>query len=122
MSVDARPFLTLQTPSGGTIRCGRPELRPLALGITGSAGSVAQDQPTHGIDVYVALGTPPADLDDNAVVTVDVERGQPRQAFRILRNGIQKGAGVWTLYVRTEDGYVPAPDPQQPQPGSGYEP
>lgn len=120
MTVDARPFLTLTTPSGGTIRCGRPELRPLALGITGTAGSVAQDQPTHSLDVYVALGTPPADLADNAVVTVDVERGQPPVAFRILRNGIQKGAGVWTLYVRTEDGYVPTPDPQQP--GAGYEP
>lgn len=118
MPVDARPFLTLTTPSGASIRCGRPKVRPLALGVTGQAGTVAQDQPTHQIPVYTALGTAPADLTENAVVTVDAEPGK-RTAFRVLRNGIDKGAGVWTLYVRTEDGYVP------PMPGGteeGYEP
>lgn len=107
MPVDARPFLQLVTASGAVIKCARPVLRPLALGITGSTGGVAQDAPTHTIDVYVALGTPPADLADNAVVTVDVEKGKPREAFRILRSGVDKGAGVWTLYVRPEEGYVP---------------
>lgn len=113
MPVDGRPFRTLKTPSGAAIKCGPPTLRPLALGITGQAGTVAQDQPTHTIDVYVALGTPPADLADNVVVTVDTVKGKPREAFRVLRNGIDRQAGIWTLYCRTEDGYV-APTPADP--------
>ena len=120
MPADPRPFLTLRTQAG-SIRCLRPKLRPLALGLSGQAGGVAQDQPTHTIPVPLALGTPPPDLADNAVVTVDVEPGQ-WQAFRILRNGIDKGAGVWTLYVRPEEGYVQAAPHAQPAPDAGYQP
>lgn len=124
MAVDGRPFLKLMTPSGASIKCARPTLRPLALGITGSTGGVAQDAPTHTIDVYVALGTPPADLTDNAVVTVDVQPGKPREAFRVLRSGVDKGAGIWTLYVRPEEGYVPPVDSGGTGGGNGdgYEP
>ncbi len=103
MPVDARPFRKLTTPSGGVIKAGAPVLNPLALGVSGKPGGVITDNATHAIPVYVALGTPPVDLVENAVVTVDVEIGKPLQSFRILRNGIEKGAGVWTLYVRTED-------------------
>ena len=116
MPVDARPFLTLKT-AAGRIKCSRPEVRPTALGITGEAsgGTVLADQPTHVLDVYVALGTPPTDLADNAVVWVDVERGQ-WTAFRVLRNGVSKGAGVWTLYLRPDEGAVmPVAEPSQPQ-------
>lgn len=93
----------------------------MALGITGQAGAVAQDQPTHTIPVPVAITTPPADLADNVVVTVDVEPGK-LTAFRVLRSGIDKGAGVWKLYVRTEDGYVPPVQPGAPSSDEGYEP
>ncbi|EYB68928.1 hypothetical protein DEIPH_ctg013orf0034 [Deinococcus phoenicis] len=117
MPVDARPFLTLHTP-GGSCRCQRPKLRPLALGVTGQAGTVAQDQPTHTIPVPVAITTPPADLADNVVVTVDVEPGT-WTPFRVLRNGIDKGAGVWKLYVRVEDGYV---SPASGGAEEGYQP
>ncbi|MBZ9753180.1 hypothetical protein K7W42_20295 [Deinococcus sp. HMF7604] len=120
MPVDGRAFLKLTT-NGGSCKCLRPELRPLALGITGETGGVAQDQPTHKIDVPVALTRPPADLVDNAVLSVDVERGKPLEVFRVLRNGIEKGAGMWTLYVRAEDG-TPAPTTPPPAPGTGYEP
>lgn len=109
MAVDARPFRTLTTPSGGRIKCAAPVLNPLALGVSGKPGGVAQDNATHTIDVYVALGTPPADLVDNVAVTVDVVRGE-LQTFRVLRNGIDRQAGIWKLYVRAEespDGYVP---------------
>lgn len=118
MPVDARPFLTLKT-ARGSIKCSRPEVRPLALGISGEAsgGTVLADQPTHTLDVYVALGTAPADLTDNATVWVDVERGK-WQAFRVLRSGISRGAGVWTLYLRTDDDARPTPTPE-PRPG-GY--
>lgn len=125
MSLDPRPFLKLQTPSqaasGAFTRCLRPTVRPLVLGISGDTNGVAQDNVTHTIDVPVALTNPPADLQDGVTVTVDVERGKPREAFTVLRNGIDKGAGLWTLYVRREDGYVPPPDPINPNP-SEYEP
>ncbi|MFB9991227.1 hypothetical protein ACFFLM_04420 [Deinococcus oregonensis] len=109
MAIDARPFLQLTTP-GGSIRCARPALNPLALGVSGRPGGVATDNATHTIVVYVALGTPPADLVDNAVVSVNVDVGKPEQTFRVLRNGIQQDAGTWTLYVRQETsmaGYEP---------------
>ena len=109
MPADTRPFRTLTTPSGATIRCAAPRLNPLALGVSGKPGGVIADNATHTILVYVALGNPPADLLDNALVTVDVEPGS-LQSFRILRNGIDKQAGVWKLYVRAEAG------------NSGYEP
>lgn len=115
--IDARPFLTLRTAGGLSCRCLRPELRPLALGITGPAGTVAQDQPTHKIDVPVAITNPPANLTDNAVIHVDVERGK-WTPFRVLRNGIEKGAGMWTLYVRTEDGAPVVTDPTPTNPGA----
>ncbi|GAA4002695.1 hypothetical protein GCM10022631_11760 [Deinococcus rubellus] len=105
MAIDARPFLTLTDASGGTIRCSRPKLIPLTLGVSSGRGGVAADTPTHTVDVYVALGTPPAGLEDNALVTVDVEPGK-LQTFRILRNGIGKKAGTWKLYVRTEEDEV----------------
>lgn len=105
MALDARPFLTLTAPDGGTIRCSRPKLIPLTLGVSSGRGGVAADTPTHTVDVYVALGTPPAGLEDNALVTVDVEPGK-LQTFRILRNGIGKKAGTWKLYVRTEEDEV----------------
>ncbi|WP_156103458.1 hypothetical protein [Deinococcus sp. YIM 77859] len=50
MPADTRSFLTLRTP-GGLCRC----LRPLALGIPGQAGTVAQDQPTHTTPVSEAI-------------------------------------------------------------------
>jgi len=75
--------------------------------------------------VPVAMTNPPADLAENAVVKVDVERGR-WTTFRVLRNGIEKGAGVWTLYVRTEDGTPvevdPTPTVPAPEPDTGYEP
>ena len=109
MSVDPRPFRQLTTPSGAVIKAGPPKLNPLSLGVSGKPGGVVTDNATHTIPVYVALGNPPADLVDNAVVTVDVEPGS-LQTFRILRNGIDKQAGVWKLYVRAEadnSGYEP---------------
>lgn len=108
MSVDARPFRTLTT-TGGSIKCAAPRVNPLALGVTGTPGRVAADNATHTIKVYVALGDPPAGLVDNGVVMVDVEPGS-LQSFRILRNGIDRQAGVWKLYVRSEGsagGYEP---------------
>lgn len=131
MPVDGRPFLKLQTPSQAAARtftrCLRPEVRPLALGVTKDAagGTVLTDQPTHKIDLPLPLGNPPADLVDGVTVTVDVERGKPREAFTVLRGGIDKGAGLWTLYVRREDAYrpplPPAPD-GTPAPYDGWEP
>ncbi|GGO32706.1 hypothetical protein [Deinococcus humi] len=109
MSVDARPFRQLTTPSGAVIKAGPPKLNPLALGVSGRPGGVVSDNATHTIPVYVALGNPPADLVDNALVTVDVEPDR-LQSFRILRNGIDKQAGIWKLYVRAEadtSGYEP---------------
>lgn len=101
MAADTRAFRTLTTPSGATIKAGPPKLNPLALGVSGKPGGVVTDNATHTIPVYVALGNPPVDLVDNAVVTVDVEPGS-LQSFRVLRNGIDKQAGVWKLYVRAE--------------------
>lgn len=115
MPVDARPFMQLETPTG-SCKCLRPVLRPLTLGVTGDAGRIAQDQPTHSIDVPVALTTPPADLIENTQVRVDVIPGQ-WQAFRILRNGIDRGAGMWTLWVRAETDLLPSGVPDD-----GYEP
>lgn len=119
MAVDGRPFLNLRTQSGASCKVLRPELRPLALGISSERGGIAQDNATHTIGIPLPVTSPPADLVDNAVCWVDVERGV-WTAFRVLRNGIDKGAGVWTLYVRQDD--APAvPSPVQPAPSSsGY--
>lgn len=93
MPVDARPFLLLKTPRG-SVKCGRPRLLPMSAGLTGSRDNVIQESATHTIPVYVALGKVPSDLQDGVVVTVD------KAPYAVLRNGISKGAGVWTLYVR----------------------
>lgn len=116
--LDARPFLTLKT-AAGSCKCLRPELKPLALGISGDSNGIAADQPTHTVDVPVALTNPPADLVDNAVVWVDVEKGK-WTPFRVLRNGMDKGAGIWTLYVRADDAPMPLPvTPEQPASDDG---
>ena len=91
--IDARPFLQLTTPLGA-IKCARPRVTPLSAGLTGTRNHVTQESATHTIKVYVALGTPPSDLEAGATVTVD------DRPYLILKNGISKGAGVWTLYVR----------------------
>ena len=93
MPVDARPFLLLSTPLG-SIKCARPRVTPLSAGLTGTRDHVTQESATHTIKVYVVLGTPPSDLEAGTTVTVE---GQP---YVILKNGISRGPGVWTLYVR----------------------
>lgn len=76
-------------------------LNPLVNGIGGSSGSVTKDTATHTIRIPLPLGKPPPDLKENAACEVDMEPGK-WQKFRVLRNGLDKGAGVWKLYVRTE--------------------
>lgn len=102
MPVDARPFLLFVTAQG-SIRCGHPKVAPLAYGLTGGGGSrPIQESYTHTIKVYPALGTPPADLQDGVRGTVD------GQAYEVLKNGISKGPGTWTLFVRATRALVPA--------------
>lgn len=100
MPVDARPFLQLTTESGSTVKCGRPELIPLSLGLArGQQGGAVTDNPTHKVTVYVVFGAAPADLVDGATVRINVVPGE-WQSFTVLRNGIQKDAGTWTVYLR----------------------
>ncbi|MFC6659368.1 hypothetical protein [Deinococcus multiflagellatus] len=68
---------------------------PLALGLaSGPQGGALTDNPTHKVTVYTVFGTPPADLAENRRVTID------GIAYTILRNGIQRDAGTWTVYLR----------------------
>lgn len=102
--IDTRPFLTLTVldkagKSVASLKCKKPRLNPLVNGIGGPSSGTAKDSATHTVDVHL-FQDPPADLRDNAKVTVDVEKGKPPTAFTVLRNGIQKGRSTWTLYLR----------------------
>ena len=95
MTVDKRPTLWLRTAQG-RIKCGRPKVNPMSVGVQAGSGPLTSEQCTHIVSVYVALGKPPKDLKDDAVVTID------GKSYRVLKNGISYGAGVWKLYLKAE--------------------
>ena len=119
--LDARPFLTLKA-GASTFKAGRPIVRPLSLGVTNGPNGVTADQATHTIEVYVGLSrVSNAALNDGALVLIDdTARGQFTR-YRILRNGVSREPGIWTLYVRAEDAMtapepVTEPTPAEPAP------
>lgn len=102
MPVDARPFLNLTTESGQVIKCGRPRLRPQIAPVSDGPQGLLRANTVCTVNVYVALGQIPADLVENAIVSINVEKERPAQRYRVLRDGISKGAGVWVLYLTEE--------------------
>ena len=121
--MDTRPFLTLTTPKGARLKCKQPRVLPLSIGVAGGVAGVASDTATHTIGVYMLGKVDTSELVGNGLVLVDVDKGQPPHPFRILRNGISRGAGQWKLYVRAEDarGAAPTPAPA-PAPEEGTPP
>jgi len=103
MPVDARAFVPLVTGTGATVNASRPKVNPLSVGLRAGQGPVTGETATHTALAYVAL-TPriPDDLTEGARVTID---GAP---YRILSNGITRGAGTWKLYLRAERAKVTA--------------
>ncbi|WP_261665499.1 hypothetical protein [Deinococcus sp. Marseille-Q6407] len=125
--MDTRPFLTLTTPSGARLKCKQPRVLPLSMGVSDGAGTVAADNATHTIGVYMLGKADTSELVDGGLIWVDVEKRQRPQPFRIMRNGISRGAGLWKLYVRADDGAGLQPPaapgaPVVPMPDDGYEP